>query len=175
MSTKLPLSWYPPLLFLFPSQFERLFIQKPEDLKKKKKKDDKGGVIQLVDQRRAMNAGIALAKLKVPFAAVVSCLGGMSARSPDGKHLLTLVELQNLRTLCPTDDEVKLVKGFKGDVTRLGPAERFFIAVADVPQARARSEGLWYQANFDDRVHAYVVWQQDKITAVMPLLWPHNT
>ena len=40
-------------------------LQKPEDLKKKKKKQDSGGVIQLVDQKRAMNAGIALAKLKV--------------------------------------------------------------------------------------------------------------
>ena len=133
------------------AEFARLFIQKPEDLKKKKKKDD-AGPIQLIDGRRAMNCGIALAKLKVPHAGVVACLGAMSARSADGKHLLSLVELQNLRSLCPTDDEVKLVKGFKGDVGRLGPAERFMLAVADVPQARARAEGLFYQSQFDDRV-----------------------
>ena len=39
-------------------------LQKPEDLKKKKK-EDKGSVVQLLDGKRAMNAGIALAKLKV--------------------------------------------------------------------------------------------------------------
>jgi hypothetical protein len=41
-------------------------VQKPEDLKKKKKKE-KGdtGIVQLLDGKRAMNAGIALAKLKV--------------------------------------------------------------------------------------------------------------
>jgi hypothetical protein len=61
----------------------------------------------LVDQRRAMNAGIALAKLKVPVAGVVACLTAMAARSPDGRHLLSTVELQNLRTLCPSDDEVR--------------------------------------------------------------------
>jgi len=38
----------------------------------------------------------------------------------NGKHLLTTTELANLVTLCPTDDEVKAVKGFKGDVKRLG-------------------------------------------------------
>lgn len=128
-----------------------MFIQKPEDLKKKKKKDG-GGLVQLLDQRRAMNAGIALAKMKLPAPGVVACLGAMSVRSPDGRHLLSLVELANLRTLCPTEDEVKLVKGYKGDVSRLGPAEKFFLAVADVPAARARAEGLYYQSQFDDRV-----------------------
>lgn len=49
-------------------EFEKLFIQKPEDLKKKKGKKDDGGVIILVDHKRAMNAGIALAKLKVSAA-----------------------------------------------------------------------------------------------------------
>lgn len=104
-------------------EFESLFIQKPEDLKKKKKKKgDDGGIIQLVDGKRAMNAGIALAKLKVPFSAVVECLNGMTAKA--GKYLLTAVEIQNLVLLCPTDEEVKLVKGFNGDKNRLGQVRR---------------------------------------------------
>lgn len=97
-----------------------------------------------------MNAGIALAKLKMPIDGVVACLSTMCARS--GKHLLTGVELQNLVSLSPSEDEIKLVKGFKGDVKRLGPAEKFFLAVADVPACRARAQGLLYQYNFDDRV-----------------------
>jgi hypothetical protein len=39
----------------------------------------------------------------------------------------------------PPTAQVKLVKGFKGDASRLGPAEKFFLALADVPQARARA------------------------------------
>lgn len=100
----------------------------------------------------------------------------------NGKHLLTTTELANLVTLCPTDDEVKAVKGFKGDVKRLGQvrerphswercmchyhgtdtphqhsrarlqAEQFMLAVADVPMARARAQGLVYQAGFDERI-----------------------
>lgn len=131
-------------------EFNRLFLQKPEDLKKKKKKGDDGGVIQLVDGKRAMNAGIALSKVKMPFTAIKQMLEGMSCKA--GKYLLTLVELQNLVALAPTDEEVKLVKGFTGDVNRLGQCEKFFLSIADVPQVKARALGLWYQANFDDRI-----------------------
>lgn len=188
-------------------EFARLFIQKPEDAKKKKKKggEEVGGVIQLVDAKRAMNAGIALAKLRVrhgngwtcvhrrdpaatlhvlsaqvSFGIVADCLMNMSSRS--GKLLLTMVEIQvreagtsarhqrvrahpcihalaqratrmqNLVALCPTDEEVNLVKSFKGDTSRLGQAEKFFLAVADVPAARQRAEGLSFQATFDERI-----------------------
>lgn len=81
---------------------------------------------------------------------VVQCLGAMCARS--GKYLLSGVELQNLVKLAPTDDEIKLVKGFKGDVRRLGACEKFFLAVADVPQCKGRAEGLQFQFNFDERI-----------------------
>jgi hypothetical protein len=45
-----------------------------------------------------------------------------------------------------------LVKGYKGDVNKLGLCEKFFLAVADVPSAKARASGLFYQLNFDERV-----------------------
>jgi hypothetical protein len=125
-------------------------LQNPEDLKKKKKDKDKGGVVQLLDAKRAMNCGIALAKLKVPFAGVVDCLTRMCCRS--GKYLLSTVEIGNLITLCPTEEEVKTLKGYKGDVSRLGQAEKFMLAVCDVPQAKQRAEGLNFQAGFDERV-----------------------
>lgn len=140
-------------LITYEEEFNRLFIQRPEDLKKKKKKDA-GGVVQLLDHKRAMNAGIALAKLHMPYPAVVQCLLSMCARTKDGKGLLTGVELANLVTLSPTDEEVKIVKGFKGDVKRLGPAETFFLAVSDVPACKGRAQGLYYQFEFDERVRA---------------------
>ena len=55
---------------------------------------------------------------QVPFVSVVDCLTSMSCRS--GRHLLKTVEIANLVTLCPTDDEIKAVKGYTGDVKKLG-------------------------------------------------------
>lgn len=83
---------------------------------------------------------------------MVECLNRMSARSANGKYLLSTVEIGNLITLCPTDDETKALKGYKGDHKRLGNAEQFMLAVLEVPAARVRAEGLHYQAGFDERV-----------------------
>lgn len=125
--------------------------QKPEDLKKKKKKDKDGGAsVQLLDSKRAMNVGIALAKLRAPVPAVVACLTSMCCRQ--GRVVLSMMEITNLATLCPSDEEVRLVKGFKGDPAKLAPAEKFMLALADVPQARAVAQGLAYQATFDERL-----------------------
>jgi hypothetical protein len=141
-------------LIIDEKEFLRLFTQRPEDANKKKKKKDGdtlvGGLIQLVDHKRAMNAGIALAKLKIPLPVVAACLKAMSCRT--GTHLLSGVELLNLVTLAPTEDELKMMRAFKGDSNRLGLCEKFFLAVLDVPNARARAQGLLFQYDFDERL-----------------------
>jgi len=123
--------------------------QKPEDAKKKKKKEGSGAV-QLLDGKRAMNVGIALAKLHASAAGVVACLTTMCARA--GRTLLSLTEVMALPALCPTEEETRTLKGYKGDPARLGPPEQFLLALAEVPAARAVADGLLYQATFDERV-----------------------
>jgi hypothetical protein len=54
--------------------------------------------------------------------------------------------------LAPTEDENKLIRSFKGDVNRLGPCEKFFLAIIDVPNVKARAQGLLYQYDFDERL-----------------------
>lgn len=81
---------------------------------------------------------------------VAECLMNMCCRR--GRKMLSLMEIQNLVTLCPTDEEVKALKGFKGDPRKLGPVEQFMLRLADVPQARQRAAGLVFQAAFDERV-----------------------
>ena len=63
-----------------------------------------------------------------------------------------MVEIANLITLCPTDDESKALRAFKGDRSRLGAPERMMLALIDVPQARARAEALRFQSDFDERL-----------------------
>ena len=65
---------------------------------------------------------------------------------------LTAEALAVLDELLPTADEAAAVRAFRGDETRLGEAEKFFRAVADVPKARARALALGLQLSFDARV-----------------------
>lgn len=129
-------------------EFERLFIQNPEDLKKKAKKND--NIVQLIDAKRAMNAGIALAKMKIPHDGIAACLSSMTSKS--GKYFLSGPEVTNLVSLAPTDEEIRIVKNYKGDKKRLGPVEKFFLSVADIPQCKGRAQGLYYQYMFDERM-----------------------
>ena len=54
----------------------------------------------------------------MPYSVVEQCLQGMVCRV--SSHMLSLTELNSLQSLVPTDEEVTLVTGFKGDVNRLG-------------------------------------------------------
>jgi len=58
------------------------------------------------------------------------------------------------RTCCrtPTRDEAARAKNFRGNVARLSEAGEFWVAVADVPKARARASALAYQRHFDARI-----------------------
>jgi hypothetical protein len=130
------------------ARFARLFVADPTA--GKKKGGDRSGVISLVDARRAQNCAIALAKLRTPVPAVAACL---RARAPQfGGHLLAAVDIANLTFLTPTPEEARLVAGFAGDASRLGPAERFFAALGDVPAARGVAAGLRLQCEWEERV-----------------------
>ena len=132
---------------LFPDQaaFDVLFVQDPKTAKAKGK-----ARVALLDPKRAMNAGIALARIKAPTATVRACLLGMTAFI--GGVLLSRAELVALAALAPTEDECRAIRGFKGDVAKLGPVEAFFGVLADVPAVRLRAAALLLQADWDERL-----------------------
>lgn len=104
-------------------------------------------VIYLLDMKRGRNVGIGIRKIKMPPEALRRCLLGLT-RGVDG-FALSLEELTLLEELLPSPEEATLVRAFRGDRTRLGEAERFFLAVADVQKPRARAGALAFQQTFD--------------------------
>lgn len=55
--------------------------------------------------------------------------------------------------MAPTKEEEIKLKGYKGDSSKLGSAERFLKAILDVPFAFKRVEAMQYRANFDSEVN----------------------
>jgi NAD(P)-dependent dehydrogenase (short-subunit alcohol dehydrogenase family) len=55
------------------------------------------------------------------------------------------------KSLGKTADEVAAVRAFRGERARLNECEAFFLAVADVPRAKARAAALAMQLSFDAR------------------------
>ena len=61
--------------------------------------------------------------------------------------------LETLVKMAPTKEEEIKLRDYRGDVSKLGSAERFLRTVLDVPFAFKRVEAMLYRANFDAEVN----------------------
>lgn len=89
---------------------------------------------------------------------------------------LTEERLTILSRVAPTFEEIKTVRAFTGDRSRLGAVEQFFLAVADVPSVQRRLELLLLRAQFAQLTEALerslaCVEQACKVSAAHVLLF----
>jgi len=110
-----------------------------------------GQPVVLLDSKRARGVGIALAKLRIPYESIRTCLVQLTVVVPGSSKELNLEALQVLEECLPTQEEVQTVKSYRGDKSKLGEAEKFFSVVCDVPKAKARASALAFQAQFGSR------------------------
>ena len=120
------------------------------------------------DMKRERNVGIGLAKLRVAPTIIRDLLLALRhstcaplIASPSATVIassvnvsLTPEQLTLLEELLPdpNTDELNRAKAFRGDVSRLSEASRFWVILSDVPKARARAAALSFQLQFDSRV-----------------------
>jgi hypothetical protein len=101
-------------------------------------------LVNLIEAMRAQNVSIALAQFKSfgGFDNVATALRNNSG--------LPLDKLRLLEELLPTTEEVESVRKYTGDITLLGKAEQFFLAISKVPHAKNKVLACIYAANFND-------------------------
>ncbi|KAL2328314.1 hypothetical protein Fmac_021741 [Flemingia macrophylla] len=93
--------------------------------------------IRIIDPRKAQNLSILLRALNVTTEEVVDAL-------TEGNEIP--VELiQTLLKMAPTEDEELKLRLFTGQLTELGPAERFLKVLVDIPFAFKRLECLMFK------------------------------
>ncbi|XP_024973577.1 formin-like protein 6 [Cynara cardunculus var. scolymus] len=118
------------------------------------KKDDgrKSGIppaIQenrVLDPKKSQNIAILLRALNVTQEEVSEALLEGNLEGLGGELLETLVKM------APTKEEEIKLRDYKGDISKLGSAERFLKAVLDIPFAFRRVEAMLYRANFENEV-----------------------
>ncbi|XP_076922787.1 formin-like protein 6 [Bidens hawaiensis] len=101
---------------------------------------------RVLDPKKSQNIAILLRALNVTHKEVSEALLEGNPDSLGAELLETLVKM------APTKEEEIKLKDYKGDVSKLGSAERFLKAVLDVPFAFKRVEAMLYRANFDNEV-----------------------
>ncbi|KAL5056450.1 hypothetical protein RYX36_037132 [Vicia faba] len=92
--------------------------------------------IQIIDPKKAQNLSILLRALNVTTVEVVDALN-------EGNEIP--VELiQTLLKMAPTQEEELKLRLFSGELSQLGPAERFLKVLVDIPFAFKRLESLMF-------------------------------
>ncbi|CAL5366727.1 unnamed protein product [Camellia sinensis] len=107
---------------------------------------------RVLDPKKSQNLAILLRALNVTRDEVSEALlDGVccAAGNPEG---LSAELLENLVKMAPTKEEEIKLRDYKGEISKLGSAERFLKAVLDIPFAFKRVEAMLYRANFDTEV-----------------------
>ncbi|KAG6578254.1 formin-homology 2 domain-containing protein [Phytophthora cinnamomi] len=101
--------------------------------------------VTLIDGKRAMNAAISLARVKLSYSDIAQAVIKFD---PNG---LTLEQLVGINEFLPTSEEAALVSGYTGDKEMLGEAEKFILEIAKVKRYAPRMESLVYKLSFTSR------------------------
>ncbi|KAF5746035.1 putative Formin 3 [Tripterygium wilfordii] len=100
--------------------------------------------IKIIDPRKAQNLSILLKALGVTTEEVIDAL-------QEGNELPVEL-LQTLLKMAPTQEEELKLRLFAGDVSQLGPAERFLKVLVEIPFAFKRVESLLFMCSLPEEV-----------------------
>ncbi|XP_012572630.1 formin-like protein 5 isoform X2 [Cicer arietinum] len=100
--------------------------------------------IQIIDKKKSQNLLILLRALNVTMEEVCDALY-------EGNELPSEF-LQTLLKMAPTSDEERKLKLYSGDLSQLGPADRFLKALVDIPFAFKRMETLLFMGTFKEEL-----------------------
>ncbi|KAL3509636.1 hypothetical protein ACH5RR_029037 [Cinchona calisaya] len=98
--------------------------------------------VQIIDPKKSQNLAILLKALNVTTEEVCDAL-------TEGNEL-PIELVQTLLKMAPTTDEELKLRLFSGDVSQLGPAERFLKVLIDIPFAFKRMESLLFMSTFQE-------------------------
>lgn len=101
---------------------------------------------RVLDPKKSQNIAILLRALNVTRDEVSEALLDGNPEGLGAELLETLVKM------APTKEEEIKLRGYKGDISKLGTAERFLKTILDIPFAFKRVEAMLYRANFDSEI-----------------------
>ncbi|KAK2984780.1 hypothetical protein RJ640_004605 [Escallonia rubra] len=101
-------------------------------------------LIQIIDPKKAQNLSILLKALNVTTEEVCDAL-------QEGNELPAEF-LQTLLKMAPTSEEELKLRLYSGELSRLGPAERFLKVLVDIPFAFKRLDSLLFMCSLQEEV-----------------------
>ena len=106
--------------------------------------NDKAEKVSLIDAKRAYNIGIQLASMRLNFDAIRKAVITMDETA------MSKNQINTLKSIVPTEEEVNLVSAFDGDASQLAEPDRFFYIMKDVSKIKERMEAWSFKLRYED-------------------------
>ncbi|XP_028331454.1 delphilin isoform X2 [Gouania willdenowi] len=110
----------------------------PENLKKK-------DVVEILSHKKAYNASILIAHLKLSHAELRSVLMNLTTGRLEPAHI------KQLLLYAPDDDEVKQYEQFEQDPAKLSEPDQFIFQMLMVPEYKTRLRSLYFKTTLQER------------------------
>ncbi|KAH7576802.1 hypothetical protein JRO89_XS01G0152600 [Xanthoceras sorbifolium] len=129
---------------------ESLFGYAPVDKNKNERSKESSAIdtsvhyVHIVDNRKAQNISIVLRALNLTQEEIIDALQEGNELPPE--------LLQTLLKMAPTADEELRLRLYTGEVSQLGPAERFLKAMVEIPFVSKRIETLHFISSIQEEV-----------------------
>jgi formin 2 len=105
--------------------------------------------VPLIDLKRANNTIVNLKILKMPLPDMMAAVMAMD------ESVLDVDQIENLIQLCPTKEEMELLKNYTGDKATLGKSEQCLLELMKVPRFEAKLRVLSFKIPFGTKVWLY--------------------
>ncbi len=112
-------------------EFNRLFVEDTSVAAKsilpdKEDKIKKIKGITLINMKRAQNAAIALARIKLSYQEIKQKIKELDSTA------FTVEQLESLKEFLPNNEEITQIKSYRGDLNLLGLAEKYMLTMMDM-------------------------------------------
>ncbi|CAA0401322.1 unnamed protein product [Arabidopsis thaliana] len=102
--------------------------------------------VPLIDLKRANNTIVNLKILKMPLPDMMAAVMAMD------ESVLDVDQIENLIQLCPTKEEMELLKNYTGDKATLGKSEQCLLELMKVPRFEAKLRVLSFKIPFGTKI-----------------------
>merc|ERR1711871_21987 len=125
---------------------EGLFVKSQSSPKGKKRGNAPSKKkVALIDSKRARNIAISLARVKLSYKAIREGIEALDLNVGDG-------QLGILRDALPDQREMQAIARYRGDSQNLGEAERFFLVLRGLEDARDRIDCMQCKLSFENKL-----------------------
>ncbi|KAF9996381.1 hypothetical protein BGZ65_008027 [Modicella reniformis] len=104
---------------------------------------EKKKAVSLFSHTRANNIAIMLSRIKLSYPEIRMAL----LEILDEK--LSIENLKAIKQYVPTSDEIELIKDYDGDFEGLGPAEKFYRQIVDIPRLSERLSTMMFRRRLE--------------------------